>query len=79
MRGGRYIVKVGKHPNALVAGGSGIGGGALVVWLLGLGGVDMTPEVGAMIAGGIASAALLVGRKGIRGIARAVWRGTDGG
>lgn len=70
-------MKIAKHPNAVVGGTAGIGGGTLVVWLLGLAGVDMTPEVGALIAGGASTAALLVGRKGVRGIARAVWRGSE--
>lgn len=47
------------------------------MWLLGVAGVVMTPEVGALIAGALASAALLIGRKGVRGIARAIWRGAD--
>jgi hypothetical protein len=69
---------VGKHPNAIVAGTSGGGGGVLVVWLLGLAGVEMTPEIGALIAGALGSAALIVGRKGVRGLARAIWRGSGG-
>lgn len=70
-------MKVGKHPNAIVGGTAGIGGGTLVVWLLGTAGVEMTPEVGALIAGAASTLALLVGRKGIRGLARAVWRGSE--
>lgn len=70
-------MKLKENPNAVVGGTAGIGGGTLVVWLLGVAGVDMTPEVGALIAGALASAALVIGRKGVRGIARAVWRGAD--
>jgi hypothetical protein len=40
---GRVIAK---HPNASVALGSGSGLGALIVWVVGLGGVAMPAEVG---------------------------------
>ena len=71
---------VARHPNASVALGSGSGFGALVVWLVSLGGIALPPEVAAVIAGGIAATALFVGRRGIRGAATAIWRGeeTDG-
>lgn len=72
-------MKLGAHPNAVVGGTAGIGGGTLVVWLLGLAGVEMTPEVGALIAGAASTVALLIGRKGVRGIARAIWRGSETG
>src|SRR5215475_12039275 len=49
---------IAKHPNASVAVGSGSGLGALVVWAVGLGGVVMPAEVGAVIGGGIAGVAL---------------------
>ena len=66
---------IGRHPNASVAVGSGSGLGALVVWGVGLGGVVMPAEVGAVIGGGVAGAALLIGRQGIRGLIAILWRG----
>ena len=66
---------IGKHPNASVAVGSGSGLGALVVWGVGLGGVVMPAEIGAVIGGGVAGVALLVGKQGIKGLATIVWRG----
>lgn len=64
------------HPNAVVAGGSGGGGGLLVVWLLELAGVTVDPKVAVLIAAAASSFALLIGRRGIRGIAQMLWRGT---
>lgn len=58
------------HPNAVVGGSSGIGIGALAVWLAGLAGLDMPPEIGAVVGGAVAALALLIGRQGIVG----VWR-----
>ena len=66
---------IAKHPNASVAVGSGSGLGALVVWAVGLGGVVMPAEVGAVIGGGVAGVALIVGRRGICGLLGLLWRG----
>lgn len=66
-----------RHPNAVVGGTAGVGGGVLVVWLLGLAGVALTPEVGAALAGGLAAAVLFLGRNGLTGLARIVWRGNQ--
>lgn len=63
-----------ENPNAAVA-GSTTGAGIGVVWLLGYAGVDLTPELGALIAGGATTAALFLGRHGIRGFLRMIWRG----
>ena len=63
-----------KNPNAAVAGGSS-GVGVLAVWLLGHFGVAFTPEVGAAVSGATATLALLLGKRGIVGIARTVWFG----
>ena len=63
-----------KNPNAAAAGGT-IAPGVLVVWLLGHFGVDMSAEVGTVIGGLAAAALLFVGREGIRGAFRRVWRG----
>ena len=69
---GRVIAK---HPNASVAVGSGSGLGALVVWIVGLGGVVMPAPVGAVIGGGVAGFALLIGRRGIKGLIGVLWQG----
>lgn len=66
---------IAKHPNATVALGSGSGLGALVVWLVGLSGTSMPPQVGAAIGGIIAATALFIGRRGIRGVVHALWQG----
>lgn len=63
-----------RHPNAAVAGAT-TGSAVLVIWALGLVGVGVDGVVGAAIAGALATAALFVGRKGIRGIMSIVWRG----
>jgi hypothetical protein len=69
---GRVIAK---HPNASVAVGSGSGLGALVVWIVGPGGVVMPAPVGAVIGGGVAGFALLIGRRGIKGLIGVLWQG----
>src|SRR6478752_5026317 len=55
-----------RNPNASVAVGSGSGVGALIVWVVGLGGVVMPGPIGAVIGGGVAGFALLIGRRGGR-------------
>lgn len=65
-----------RHPNALTATGSG-GVGVFVVWLLGYLGVDISAEIGALIATGAAATALFIGRKGLVGVARILWRGSE--
>ena len=66
------------HPNA-VAAGAGLGPLAiLLVWLAGRYGLaDVGAEEGAAAAWGITTVGLLVGRRGIRGIARIIWRGSE--
>lgn len=66
---------IARHPNASVALGSGSGLGALVVWLVGLSGTAMPAEVGAAIGGSVAAIALFIGRRGIKGVIRALWQG----
>lgn len=63
-----------KHPNATAAVGGG-GLGVIVVWALGLAGVDVPPEVAAAIAGGLAGIVLFIGRRGVKGLASVMWRG----
>lgn len=62
------------NANATAAGGS-TGVGLFLVWLLGHVGVDMGAEVAVVVAGGLTTFVLLVGRDGVRGIARTIWRG----
>lgn len=49
--------------------------GVLVTWLLGHYHVDLSAEDGAAISTGLAALVLYVGRDGIRGIFRTIWRG----
>jgi hypothetical protein len=64
-----------KNPNAIVGGGSGVAGGVAVVYVLSLFGIDVDPMVGAIIAGGFSAVVLFLGREGVRGLFRLVWRG----
>jgi hypothetical protein len=69
---------VSRNPNASVALGSGSGLGALVIWLIGLSGTQVPPEVGAAIGGATAAVFLLIGRRGVRGALIGIWRGAPG-
>jgi hypothetical protein len=62
------------NPNTNAA---GIGGalGVLVSWLLGHYHVTLSAEDGAAISTGTAAFVLYVGRDGIRGVLRNLWRG----
>jgi hypothetical protein len=73
--GSRQVIA--RHPNASVALGSGSGLGALIVWVVGLAGVAMPAEVGAVIAGVVAGFALFVGRRGIKGMIDLLWVGNQ--
>ena len=65
------------HPNAFLGGvGGGIGGGALAVYALHRFGVDITDYEGALIAGGISTLVLFVGRNGLQGLLKLVWGGS---
>lgn len=64
-----------KHPNATTAGGAG-GLALLVVWILGYFGItDIGAEEAVVATGLLTSAALLIGRKGLKGILRGLWIG----
>ncbi len=69
------------HPNATAAGATGIGAGivvATITWLLSLFGVtvpDPPLAVGIFIGGLVSSFVLLIGREGLRGLGRRIWRG----
>lgn len=63
------------HPNAVAGGSSGLGA-ALVVYLISLAGYEIPGWVGAAAAAAAASVFLFVGRNGVRGVIRLVWRGS---
>lgn len=68
-----------KHPNTVVGGGLP-GSVAAILYALRLAGVEVPDpplEVGLVIAAALSAAALLIGRRGIRGIARLFWRGSE--
>jgi hypothetical protein len=67
-----------RNPNATVALGSGSGLGAVVVWIAQASGAGIPPEIAAIIGGGIAAVALFIGRNGIQGAVKMVWRGKKG-
>lgn len=56
-----------KHPNAIVGGLSGLSGGAIVIYVLGLVGVHPSLYEAGIIFTLISSAALFVGRNGAVG------------
>lgn len=67
-------MKVTTNPNTNAA---GIGGslGILITWLLGHFGIDVNAEQGAAISTAVAALVLYIGRDGIRGVFRNLWRG----
>ena len=67
---------IAQHPNASTA--TGLGGvGVLTVWLLGREGVSLTGEESSVITGAVTSFGLLIGKRGVVGIARMLWRGSE--
>jgi hypothetical protein len=70
---------VAKHPNATTTLVTSSGGGALVSWLLDdVGHFGVPAFACAAIAGGLGAAALFIGRNGLHGVVRFLWRGTAG-
>jgi hypothetical protein len=67
-----------RHPNASRALMHGSGLGAIIVWSAGLTGLEMPPEIAAVLAGAVASAFLLIGKRGIKGTIHDLWNGSDG-
>ena len=66
-----------KNPNAVIGGGSGLGGGSIVVYLLSLSHVSISAYAGVAIAGAITGAVLWVGREGgLAGIWNKIVHGT---
>ncbi len=62
------------HPNATAAGGTG-GVALLAVWLAGHFGINLSAEEGAGLSGALSVIVLAVGRDGVAGLARRLWRG----
>lgn len=67
-----------KHPNAVVGGASGLSGGAIVVYLLGLFHVHPSLYVAGIIFTAASSVALFVGRNGLAGVWNFLKHGTSG-
>ena len=65
-----------KHPNAVVGGLAGSAGGAALIEILDLFGVHVTGGTAVWLAGGLTAVALFIGRRGFRGLARMLWRGS---
>ena len=65
----------GRHPNASRALTHGSGLGALIVWGVGLAGLEIPPEIAAAFAGAIASLFLVIGRRGIKRAVLDLWDG----
>lgn len=65
-----------ENPNAVVGGTSGVGGGAAVIYLLSLVGITVSGYGAVLIAGAITTVFLFVGKHGIRGFLRMIWRGS---
>jgi hypothetical protein len=66
-----------RHPNASRALTHGSALGALIVWSVGLTGLELPPEIAAAFAGALASLFLLVGRRGIKGTILDLWHGSE--
>ena len=64
-----------RHPNAVIGGAAGIGGGEIVVEIADRLGWTLSTGWGIAIAGGITSVVLFVGRNGLKGVWRTVVHG----
>jgi predicted dinucleotide-binding enzyme len=65
------------HPNAVAAAGSG-GSAAALVSILAAFGIAVPPVAAAWAVAAAPVVFLAIGRKGIRGLVRQVWRGSEG-
>ena len=65
------------HPNASLAAASGSVSG-VIVWALSLWGITLTAYDGIYVATGVITITLAIGKRGIRGLCRIVWRGAEG-
>lgn len=68
---------IAKHPNASTA--TGLGGiSVLTVFLAGHFGVKLGAEEASVISGAVTSIGLVIGKRGIKGVIRVLWRGSNG-
>lgn len=66
-----------QHPNASLA--TGLGSfGVLLVWVAGNLGLSLNAEEASAASGAVTSIGLVIGRRGIIGIVRMIWRGDPG-
>ena len=63
------------HPNAAVGTSTGVGGGSLVIYLLGLFGWHVDNYAAVAIAAAVSGVALFIGRNGIKGAWRRIIHG----
>jgi hypothetical protein len=63
-----------ENPNATLAAGS-TSVGVAVIYLLGLAGINPTPEAAAALSGIATSILLYIGHKGVKGFCVAIWSG----
>lgn len=66
------------HPNATASGASSAVA-VLTLAALSAMGVTLSPLVSAALVGAVSSLVLFVGREGLRGLARRVWKGSNNG
>lgn len=66
------------HPNTVTAGGVGTLTTLVVAGFEALG-ANMTPTVAAAVATAAITVALFVGKRGVKGVIRLVWRGDGNG
>ena len=67
---------ISNNPNASTVGGVTVLAG-LVTWGASALGYELDPAVSVAIAGAISTAVLFIGRTGIRGLARMIWKGKE--
>lgn len=66
-----------RYPNATLAGGAGAFGTCVVWTSTNVARLPMDAAVGAAFATVFSSAALVIGRRGLKGVLRAMWRGNS--
>lgn len=66
------------NPNATIAGGTGTLG-VLLVWVLSLFSVEITSVIAAALTGALITITLFIGRKGLKGLFKVIWKGEENG
>lgn len=64
-----------KNPNAVIGGGSGLGGGAIVVYVLSLFHVHVDTYAAGAIFVAVSAVVLFIGREGLAGLAETILHG----